>query len=329
VLALKRTLVLLIAVCPLTWTASPAKGADPAATIGLYSGPKNVAGAETFETFLGHPVARALDFLGDEDWNAIANPNWLTDPWAASAWGDRLVLSVPMLPRTGATLETGASGDYDRYFVALAQNLVRHGLTSITIRPGWEFNGGWFRWSARGRPATYAEYFRHIVTAMRSVPGTRFRFDWSASSNTKGPPPEAAYPGDDYVDYVGLDVYDQYWGPQPSNPGSRWTYYEQGVYGLRWHQAFARRHHKRMAFPEWGVLTNINGHGQGDNPTFVSDMYDWIASNDVAYSVYFEYSTPSNQSALLPARFPRARAQFKALFGRATGAQRLRVKATS
>ena len=32
-----------------------------------------------------------------------------------------------------------------------------------------------------------------------------------------------AYPGDGYVDYVGTDVYDEYWGT-PQTPQNAWSY---------------------------------------------------------------------------------------------------------
>ena len=60
------------------------------------------------------------------------------------------------------------------------------------------------------------------------------------------PAPEAAqnaYPGDSYVDYIGLDLYDQVWGI-PLNPSLAWPRYVTETNGLAWLSSFAAAHHK-------------------------------------------------------------------------------------
>ena len=41
-------------------------------------------------------------------------------------------------------------------------------------------------------------------------------------------------------------------------------FYVKAPFGLEWHRDFARRHGKRMSYPEWGV------GDVGDNPFFFS-----------------------------------------------------------
>jgi hypothetical protein len=128
-------------------------------------------------------------------------------------------------------------------------------------------------------------------------------------------PADAANPGDAYVDTIGLDVYDQYWGPNPGDPEVRWNSYVTQPFGLAWHRDFARAHGKRMTFPEWGVITRSDGYGGGDDPAFIRHMYDWIAANDVAFSAYFEYDTAQAMSALMSGGMPLSAATFQGLFG--------------
>ncbi len=89
-----------------------------------------------------------------------------TAPTYMSTWsgsGYKMVWGVPILPNSfhadsnpsdtsGSAygLEQGAAGAYNSYFLKLAQEMVAGGQGSSIIRPGWEFNGNWFPWAAKG-----------------------------------------------------------------------------------------------------------------------------------------------------------------------------------
>jgi hypothetical protein len=91
-----------------------------------------------------------------------------------------------------------------------------------------------------------------------------------------------AYPGDDVVDYIGLDVYDVGYEGAPEE---RWNVHHlTNAFGLEWHREFASKHGKLMSYPEWGVGPS------GDNPYFVQKMRDWFAENEgkIAYAAYFD-----------------------------------------
>ena len=70
-----------------------------------------------------------------------------------------------------------------------------------------------------------------------------------------------------------------------------------------------------MTFPEWGLSTRSDGHGGGDDPYFIQQMYDWISTHDVAHADYFEYDAPDGRHSLMNGQFPNAAAKFQALFG--------------
>ena len=85
-------------------------------------------------------------------------------------------------------------------------------------------------------------------------------------------PADLAYPGDDVVDYIGLDVYDF---KQEGSVEERWTtFYLKAPFGLEWHRDFAVKHGKLMSYPEWGVGNS------GDNPFFIQRMHDWLVKNE-------------------------------------------------
>jgi putative cell wall-binding protein len=288
-------------------------GATQAAPLGVYKGAANPNGVQAFAAWTSSPITYALDFLASDSWSSIESPGWWAQAWSSSPF--TTVYSVPMLPSGSTyTIQQGASGAYDSHFVTLAQRLVAGNQASAVIRPGWEFNGNWFNWSAISDPASFAAYWRHIVTAMRSVAGSRFTFDWSPSLGDRNMVVENAYPGDAYVDYIGLDAYDQGWMANYQDPAVRWNGLLNAPYGLNWQKSFAAAHGKQMTYPEWGLTIRPDGHGGGDDPYYIQQMHDWIISNDVAYALYFEFDAPDGQHAMMTGRFPQAAALFQRLF---------------
>ena len=125
----------------------------------------------------------------------------------------------------------------------------------------------------------YINAFRHVAKIFKAAsPG--FLIDWCVNFGPNNVPADEIYPGDDVVDVIGMDIYDT--NPQSrTDPNASWQNYLNSRYGLRWHKQFAASHHKPMSYPEWGV-------GQeGDNPTFVTGMANWIKNNNVLYNDYW------------------------------------------
>ena len=298
------------------WPAQAA-ASSPSGAIGVYRGARNVAGVQGFESWLGRPVNHAMDFIAGDSWSAIESPTWWTSGWNGT--GYQVEYSIPVIPATGGTLQAGATGDYNSHFVALAHNLIDNGQANATLRLGWEFNGSWYKWSAASDPASFAAYWRQIVTAMRSVPGQHFEFDWCPTLGKASVAPDRAYPGDAYVDYVGADVYDNSWIADYHDPVARWKDFVTQAYGLQWQSDFATAHGKPMTFPEWGLSTRSDGHGGGDDPYFIQQMYDWISAHDVVHADYFEYDASDGRHSLMNGQFPKAAAKFQALFGAGAG----------
>lgn len=341
---------------------APAAKVDPA--MAVYRWPLGTENVDAVATWLGRPTLWAEDFIGPESWNNIAWPVWWLEGW--SKWqhakpGRRLILGLPILAgppdRTGPTqgtvelgvpvsLEKGAAGDYNHHFRQLAENMVKHKMTDTILRPGWEFNGGWYAWAAKGKEKLFAEYWRQIVKTMRAVPGTEgLKFAWNPTLGEQDFPAELAWPGDDYVDYVGLDVYDETWSqdtyPWPVGASdeviaarhrkvwAEWTY--GSARGLKFWRDFAVAHGKPLVIPEWGVKKqNTPGeeqHGGLDDPYFVEQMHAFITNpdNHVYFHCYFDVNCdpPAGLHQLSPGLkgdektlFPKSAAKFRELFGK-------------
>lgn len=286
------------------------------AALGLHAGKDTqIAQYEEFSNWLGKTVLYRVTFDSDDSWNAIASPYFLTATreWLASNPQRHEVVSVPLVPKGSGsdTLSQVAAGQYDNYFRQLAQNLVtKTGAPNrIIIRLGWEPNGTWYAWSAVKSPDAYIKAFRRVVQTMRSV-SKDLRFEWNvARTGAKGFDWTNAYPGDDVVDIVSMDVYDQYIHD--------WDDLLNGHQGLMYFRSFAHQHNKPEAYAEWG-LSNSN-HGHGDDQAFVQNMHAWFSSGNVLYAAYWNTSSGGPDAAIEgreAGKVPNSAQVFKSLFSR-------------
>jgi hypothetical protein len=312
--AIAVALVATIVMSSIPLSATTAGAEATRSGLGVYRGSGAPDKVAAFGTWAGTTPVYALDFLARQTWADIENVDWWLQSWAGTP--SEVVYSVPMLPASGATLVEGAKGSYNSTFARLAQRFVDHGQGNAIIRLGWEFNGNWYSWSAINDPRSFALYWQQVVGSMRKVaPG--LRFDWSPVLGSSSPfPLENAYPGDAYVDFIGMDVYDQGWGTGWEDPAKRWNTMLTQSYGLQWHRDFAAQHGKQMTYPEWALAQRSDGHGGGDNPLFIEKMHDWIAGNNVAYHMYFEFDVSSGEKhEMMSGNFPTAALRFLELFG--------------
>lgn len=293
-------------------------------------GPADPTGVQSFVTTSATSVTIVSDYLpGGNGWSGMdgegGSISWLTNAWRGT--GDTLSLGVPMIPTDSSghlqgTLAQGATGAYDGYFTTLATTLVAAGDANAYVRLGWEFDGNWYPWQAQSTTseADYAAYFRQIVTTMRAVPGAAFRFVWNPDASafvSSSYSVALAYPGDAYVDVIGIDLYDMHWG-SAETPQQAWSnnYLPQ----LTAASAFAQSHAKPLALCEWGVVAATD-HGLGDDPLYINDMTSWMkdAAHEVVYESYFNGNTRAADGGvnfnLLGPNFPNSLVAFTSDLG--------------
>jgi fibronectin type 3 domain-containing protein len=299
-----------------------------AAPMGVYKGARgggtapsfsDYAGLRQFETWFGHQVPRSIEFIANDSWSKFGGAaSWavnLTSGWSPQRW--RPTYSIPLLPDDGSsTLAQGAAGDFNSYFANVAQLLIDAGEGDAILRLGWEMNGAWYPWRVLNAAdaANYRDYWIQIVTTMRGVTGANFKFDFCPIVGQQSYPPINAYPGDAYVDIVGLDVYNTSYST--SDPATRWSELVNEAYGLKYWADFGAAHGKPLSYPEWatGIRTG-DASGGGDDPLFIQNMFTWIATHDVAYHNYWDYQAPDFHGQLSNGQFPNSAAKFKELFG--------------
>lgn len=111
------------------------------------------------------------------------------------------------------------SGAQDGYLDQFATAVKNYG-GQVIIRFGHEMNGNWYPWG--NRPAEYISAYRRIHGMFVSRGAANVRWMWSINAENVPPSPITAvrqyYPGDAFVDIIGLDGFN--FGT--SQPGSVW-----------------------------------------------------------------------------------------------------------
>ncbi len=278
---------------------------------------------QSTEEWLGTDIRYTVQFAGRQtqrDMNGSVFGLLADDDATLDDLADEVTLSltVPLAfgqanartPEGRAEIADGlwetADGVHDDAYVRVAQRLVEAGHGDAVLRLGHEFNGLWAPWSSRTNEDAYIAAWRHVHDVMAAV-SDDFVFDWTALRPAWFEWGVQAYPGDDYVDVIGLDVY---WRLTPNDDiwdVRKWE--QQFVRVMRDHQAFAISRGKPVSYPEWGIAG-------GDVPQFIEGMHGWLAelpSSGPGSLLYHAYFDDSNEFDL--DQYPQARKTFARLFG--------------
>lgn len=199
-----------------------------------------------------------------------------------------LVISQGLVPTGGeALLPRCAAGEFDEQWRNFGNLMVQHGRADSVVRLGWEFNEPSMPWRATDTQA-YVQCYRHAADAIRTT-NPAVILDWTINAHNTpaglcGGLSTNCYPGDRYVDIVGIDNYDHYpWSPSKAVFDRTALAPE----GLTWLYGFARQHGKLFSVGEWGVVPT--GDAGRENPDFVRWMHEWFAARApyLAYEAYF------------------------------------------
>lgn len=259
------------------------------------------------EAWLGAPVNMIAAHTGRASWaDWQGSIGWeinnIRDIDAMPRW------SIPLFANQG-NLSDAANHAYDSYYVGAATKLVQAYGTSepIIVRMGEEFNGNWMPWAAAGKEALFAQAYRNFVDAFRSV-GGNFKFEWNVANGQTSTDVAKAYPGDGYVDYIGMDFY---WDSQQSwsiaDPVKAFAHIRDASYGLQWLENFASAHGKQTAYSEWGINSSAAA-------PFLTAVRQWFDSHNVAYQIYWD-SNSSFAGRLDSGQYGAAGDTFRMLFG--------------
>jgi hypothetical protein len=131
---------------------------------------------------------------------------------------------VTMGMAQGVTLESIVKGEEDTEIKKWAQEAKAWGHPFLFV-PWWEMNGAWYSW---GRSPDFIAAWRHFHDLVVGQGATNVTWTWVPNAIWYDPDsdPTPYYPGDAYVDWVGLDSYN--WGLNPAQ-SDRWITPEQTI----------------------------------------------------------------------------------------------------
>jgi beta-mannanase len=204
---------------------------------------------------------------------------------------------------------------------------------------GWELNDN-FPWSIAKCDTTdkvngYKNTHRKIVDMLRAAFGQRgksFLVSWSFirdSAKLKRPLTEL-YPGDGYVDTIGVDYYDKKypnWGLNNSTDAKFKEMASRGTakqpFGIYTWFDFAMSMKKPLSVDEWGTWNSGESTAGGDNDVYIRNMYGFFNSHKadtvatskgrspaIAYEIYFNERIHKLGTSLSP----KATAAYRALW---------------
>ncbi|MFT3925734.1 MAG: glycosyl hydrolase [Myxococcales bacterium] len=262
-----------------------------------------------FGDWRGRTLDLATLYVDRTSWVNVVTPTWFLDTFAS--FPGQLVLNEPLYPPDLGDNQACARGDYDGQWRMLGDLLVSRGRADSIVRLGWGPTDPEHAWRSDADPSAWIACYRRVVDALRERDPSVL-IDWSfdpiASSIPQSGDPYDTYPGDDYVDIVGIDAFDRY---PPTRDEAAWQAKFESPLGLGRAIAFARAHGKRLSVGEWGVVTCGDSSG-GDNPFYVRKMVETFRANAdiLAYESYFDDREESCSQLLDASSAPMAAAEY-------------------
>jgi len=162
-----------------------------------------------FETVIGRELAVNMWYI---DWNTSFPA---ADCDLVNSYGGVPMITWEPWLNTVGTLEAISRGDYDSYITGFAQGSKDWGKL-LYLRFAHEMNGTWYPWDGYNNGgnsgvAKYISAWKHIHAIFTQVGATNVKWVWSpafyGSSSTPWSYGDNYYPGDAYVDWIGLDGY--------------------------------------------------------------------------------------------------------------------------
>jgi mannan endo-1,4-beta-mannosidase len=222
---------------------------------------------------------------------------------------DQSTAMVTWMPNQYTTPQI-ASGLADSYIQSFASAVRSYGKT-IQIRPLHEMNGNWYPWgigdSTVNTNTSYIQAWQRIVTIFRQVGATNAKFIWSINASNVGAGASftGAYPGDNYVDYVGIDGYN--WGTTQSW-GSIWQTFDQ-IFSSPY-QAITQVSSKPVLITEWA-----SAEIGGNKAAWITDAFQQLASSKYARIVGENWFNMNKETDWRINSSPAALAAFQAAIG--------------
>lgn len=201
-----------------------------------------------------------------EPWDPGPDPRSLTDPEVAPKY----------------KLSNILRGDLDPYIRQWASDIAIYG-GPIMLRPMHEMNGNWYPWGGTvngNEPSEFVEVWKYIYNIFQEEGADNVTWVWSINvaglPRDKGNRPAVYYPGDEYVDWVGISGFN--WGTAES--WSRWEEFEQ-IYGDTYRDLVG--YGKPIMITEFGSVEVGGDKAEWIRDTFLAIKNDFPAIRGVIW----------------------------------------------
>lgn len=231
------------------------------------------------------------------------------DPYVQQGVNDRRIMLVTFLLQDGTNrqapvLDKIIDGSYDNAIKSWATG-IKATHSPVLVRLGNEMNANWTVWNSLytyNDPDLYKLAFRHIVDLYREVGATNAKFVWNPNSTSS---PSYAwndatlyYPGDNYVDWVGMTAYN--FGDLG---GGKFKSFDQ-LYETLYHTYMRSFPSKPFVIPEFASV-----EAGGDKAQFIRDLFqkipykypnlkivNWFNAADGLYNFSIDSSSASKKA---------------------------------
>jgi hypothetical protein len=171
-------------------------------------------------------------------------------------------------------------GRYDKEIRRWAREIKRY-AAPLVIRFAPEMNGNWLPWGVEeATPRQYVAMWRHVVRIFRAVRVRNVTWTWAPDVLDYQPlRARRFFPGDRWVDRVGLDGYNSGTDSSTTNWRSFARIFRQPV-------RFLRRLSNRPIYVEETASTELGG----DKAAWIAGMWSWLAKHpEVRGLTWFDF----------------------------------------
>src|SRR3954452_9092392 len=244
-IAVAAASVLFIGAALLRFVVAPGGSGSSGALFGAFVQPGPTTGADrraavtSFESLIGRPIAmERVFYCWDEPW-PTADDVWTRDAGRIPfiSWNTRLA--------NGGWIRWAdiAAGKYDAVLHARAAALIAFGSPVV-----FSFNHEPENDPAAGTASDFVAAYQHVHELFEADGVTNVSYAWTMMAwSFRSGNADAYYPGDDVVDIVAADGYDQYGCPQGHAP---WRSFSDIFTAFH---TFGSERGKRMIVAEWGA----------------------------------------------------------------------------
>ena len=235
----------------------------------------------------------------------LASRNWISrfiDTRLTPIWEAGSVPILTWLPSIDPPNQTSsqiareiAAGDYDPLLREWATRLSEWATDGngnpqrrLYLRPAHEMNGNWFPWSAADSPSTASDYIAmwrriHEMFSQSDLDESTIQWIWSPNADEIGEiRAEEYYPGDEFVDWIGLD------GFNFGDSQSFWNWRTpEGVF-LDMLGRMRDLADKPVALTEFASSSSRNGtHRPTAKAVWIKKLFQFVDDQDICMTCWF------------------------------------------